>query len=231
MLISAQMSSSENDKLEPLLPLEYQLRFGKHADYRQKVWAELIRSFFQRYVPAGGSVLDVGCGWGEFINAIEATAKYAIDLNPDATKHLAQNVKFYRQDCSATWPLADCSLDVVFSSNFFEHLPSKEKLLATVNEARRCLKLGGLLICMGPNIRYVAGAYWDFFDHYLPLSDASMEELARLCGFRQVRAIKKFLPYTMAKGPQPPIYLLRCYLRLPLLWNFVGKQFLVIAQK
>jgi SAM-dependent methyltransferase len=225
------MSYSGSDNLEPLLALEYELRFAKNAAYRQKVWSELIKSFFQRYVPPAASVLDLGCGWGEFINTVQAGRKYAMDLNPDAAKHLAANTDFYLQDCSSTWPLADGSLDIVFTSNFFEHLPSKEKLVSTVTEARRCLRNGGLLICMGPNIRYLAGAYWDFFDHYLPLSDASMEELARLCGFREVQVIKKFLPYTMARGPQPPVFFLRWYLRLPFLWKIAGKQFLIIAKK
>ena len=29
---------------------------------------------------------------------------------------------------------------------------------------------------MGPNIRYLAAEYWDFYDHYLPLSHLSLEE-------------------------------------------------------
>ena len=62
-----------------------------------------------------------------------------------------------------------------FTSNFFEHLPSKDNLSATIKEANRCLKNAGLLICMGPNIKYIGGAHWDFWDHCLPLTDVSME--------------------------------------------------------
>ena len=28
----------------------------------------LIRDFFQKLVPETGTVLDLGCGWGEFVN-------------------------------------------------------------------------------------------------------------------------------------------------------------------
>ena len=213
------------------LALEYQLRFSKQAAHRKQVWAELTRSFFQRYVGRDGAVLDLGCGWGEFINSIQAGVKYAIDLNPDAPKHLAPDVTFFHQDCSSAWPLEDNSLDVVFTSNFFEHLPSKEKLVSTVREAWRCLKPNALLICMGPNIRYLANSYWDFLDHHLPLSDASIEELALLCGFREVHVTKKFLPYTMARGNQPPLLFVRWYLCWPVLWAVFGKQFLAFARK
>jgi SAM-dependent methyltransferase len=97
-------------------------------------------------IPETSTVFDLGCGWGEFINAIRADKKYAMDLNPESPEHLKPEVIFLHQDCSAPWPLEGESLDVVFTSNFFEHLPSKDRLSLTVKEARRCLKKGGLII-------------------------------------------------------------------------------------
>ena len=44
---------------------------------------------------------------------------------------------------------APTTLDVVFTSNFLEHLPDKASVERTVAEAQRCLKNGGLLICLG----------------------------------------------------------------------------------
>ena len=64
-------------------------------------------------------------------------------------------------------------LDLVFTSNFFEHLPDKSSLGRTLEEIFRCLKPGGRLVAMGPNIRFTGGSYWDFWDHYLPLTEAS----------------------------------------------------------
>jgi SAM-dependent methyltransferase len=69
-------------------------------------------------------VLDLGCGYGEFINNVPAQRKFAMDLNPESRKHLGRDIEFFEQDCSAPWPLADDSLETVFTSNFFEHLPS-----------------------------------------------------------------------------------------------------------
>jgi len=216
---------------EKQLALRYELRFARLEKYRARVWVELCRAFFQRFIKKDNTVLDLGCGWGEFINAIEAGKKYGMDLNPESPKHLNPEVQFIHQDCSTKWPLEDESLDVIFTSNFFEHLPSKDNLLATIKEANRCLKKGGSLICMGPNIKYVGGAYWDFADHYLPLSEVSMEEFLRLGGFREMKVTKRFLPYTMAKGVQPPIVFLSMYLKIPILWRLFGRQFLVFARR
>jgi SAM-dependent methyltransferase len=213
------------------LETEYRLRFERLAPYRDRVWKVLTRDFFQSYVPAGGAVLDVGCGWGEFINNIEAGKKYGIDLNPESERRLSRDVVFFKQDCSATWPLPDRSLDVVFTSNFFEHLPTKEALRATLVEARRCLKPGGTLICLGPNVKYLPGAYWDFWDHYLPLTELSMGEVLGVLGFNVVGRTARFLPYSMSQGFAPPVAFVAAYLRLPFVWRFFGRQFLVIARK
>ena len=84
-----------------------------------------------------------------------------MDLNPAARQHVAPGVQFIEQDCSQEWQLPEESLDIVFTSNFFEHLPSKQALSDTVTQAKRHLKSGGRIIAMGPNVRHIGGAYWD----------------------------------------------------------------------
>ncbi|TVR12150.1 MAG: class I SAM-dependent methyltransferase, partial [Phormidium sp. GEM2.Bin31] len=66
------------------LQQEYQRRFVKIAQYRRRVWRVLVKSYFQAKVGKNQDILDLGCGWGEFINQVEAKRKYAMDLNPDA---------------------------------------------------------------------------------------------------------------------------------------------------
>jgi SAM-dependent methyltransferase len=223
-------------KLTPLetqvdLEHEYRRRFQAVADYRDRAWKVLTRDFFQQYVPQDGTVLDLGCGWGEFISNIRARAKYGIDLNPEAEKRLASDVRFLKQDCSERWPLADGALDVVFSSNFLEHLPSKAAVRTTLAEAHRCLRLGGRLICLGPNIKYLPGAYWDFWDHCVPLTDLSLAELMEMVGFSIERRTPRFLPYSMSQGWTPPLLFLSAYLRMSAVWPLVGKQFLLLGRK
>jgi SAM-dependent methyltransferase len=220
-------TESEPDRLQRL----YQARFQKKHAYRCQVWSVLCESFFQKWVPAGGTVLDLGCGCGEFINQIKAGRKYGMDLNPDASSFLQPEVTYLQQNCSEPWPLKSDSLDVVFTSNFFEHLPDKAALGRTLDNARLSLKPGGRLICLGPNIRLLHGNYWDFWDHYLPLSDYSLAEGLEAHGFSLEKVVAKFLPYTMARGSQPPVVFLKVYLALPLAWNVLGKQFLIVAAK
>lgn len=218
-------------ELEIELEDAYGRRFGNKAEYRRRVWSILVRDYFQRYVPDEGLVLDLGCGWGEFVNQVRARSRFAMDLNPAAPNYLAGGVTFFHQDCSQRWPLEPGTLDLVFTSNFFEHLPDKAQLRATLLEAFRCLKPGGRLVCLGPNVKYVPGAYWDFWDHYLPLTEASLSEGLELVGFRMERCLPRFLPYTMATGLQPPLWTVWLYLKLPFLWRWFGKQFLLIAVK
>jgi SAM-dependent methyltransferase len=209
----------------------YAQRFSASLEYRRSVWWILVRDFFQKMVPEHASVLDLGCGYGEFINQVTAAKKIGMDLNPDSQNFLNPNVELIAQDCSMKWPIADSSLDVVFTSNFFEHLPDKASLGGTLDEIRRCLRPGaGRLIAMGPNIKRTGGAYWDFWDHYLPLTELSLKEALENRGFQMEKCLPSFLPYTMVGKRPAPLLMIRAYLRLPIVWRFLGHQFLVVAK-
>lgn len=213
------------------LKREYELRFKEIEEYREGVWRILCSDFFSKYVNPEAIVLDLGAGWGEFINNITATRKFAMDLNPGTAEHVSEGVTFLHQDCSRKWEIESETLDVIFTSNFLEHLPDKASLERTISEAGRCLKPNGLLICVGPNIKYVPGAYWDFWDHHVPLTEMSLSELLRMDGFSIEHSIGRFLPYSMSAGRTPPLFLVKLYLKMPFIWPLFGKQFLVIGRK
>jgi SAM-dependent methyltransferase len=193
------------------------------------MWHILAR-FFERWIPAEATVLDLGCGYCEFLNRIQCRRKFGMDLNPDSVL-FAENATILEQDCSKAWPVEPNSLDVVFASNFFEHLPAKAMLEATLGHALHCLKPGGRIIAMGPNIRFLPGAYWDFFDHYLPLTERSLAEILTKVGFEIERSFDRFMPYTTVGKRQYPAAAIRAYLALPVAWRFFGKQFLVLARR
>ena len=219
--------SGTQDYLEKI----YEQRFSSKEEYRRKIWKTLVSDWFNRYVPVQGSVLDLGCGYGEFINAIQASERYAMDLNPRSRQCLDPGVRLFQQDCSEQWPLQDDSLGLVFTSNFLEHLPTKEKIELTIRQACRCLRPGGQFVAIGPNVKYLPGAYWDFWDHHVPLTEVSLAEGLQLAGFRIDKIIPRFLPYTMATGRQYPVFFLRAYLRCPPIWPLWGRQFLIVASK
>src|SRR5581483_546017 len=209
----------------------YRHRFAGKQEYRLRVWSELVERVFAAWIPETATVLDLGCGYCEFINHVHAGRKFGMDLNPDAIRHAGADVTILPHDCSQAWPLPNASLDTVFTSNFFEHLPSKKHLEETLGHIFRALKPGGRLIAMGPNIRCVPGAYWDFFDHHIPLTDRSLAEALEKNGFSLGRMIPRFLPYTVSNHSEYPVALLRLYLMLPLFWPFFGHQFLIVAKK
>ena len=209
----------------------YAKRFVGRSDYRDQVWRVLVDDYFAQRIPAHASVLDLGCGHCEFINHVRSGKRFGMDLNPDSVKLAAPSVQILVQNCSQSWALPDNSLDVVFTSNFFEHLSTKRDLRDTLGQAWRCLRPGGRIIALGPNIRYLAGEYWDFYDHYLPLTELSLGEVMAEVGFTVEEQIARFLPYTMSQGGQRPVWMLRLYLRLRFAWPLFGKQFLVVAGK
>lgn len=209
----------------------YEDRFaGKHA-FRDRVWQILTKQFFSKWIAATDTVLDLGCGYCEFINNVRAVKKFGMDLNPDSVEQAANDVELILHDCSTPWPVAPGSIDVVFTSNFLEHLMDKPEVMAVLRNAYAALKPGGRFIAIGPNVRHVPGLYWDFFDHLVPLTDRSLSEALTAAGFHVEESIDKFLPYTMSGARTYPPFVLTAYLRMRPAWRILGKQFLVVAQR
>lgn len=208
----------------------YGTRFAGKTNYRDSVW-KVLAPYFGQHCACTGKVLDLGAGYCEFINNCIASEKYAMDLNPEIHRRATEEVTVLQQNCAAPWPLPADELDAVFTSNFLEHLPNKDAVLTVLGNAYISLKPGGHFVAMRPNIKYVPGAYWDFFDHYVELTEMSLAEALRACGFEIEKVFARFLPYTMSAGREYPVWMLRMYLALPAVWPMFGKQFLVIGRK
>ena len=219
---------------EPKLELDklYSQRFPESALARKHaIWKVLCSDFFNRHINHDDTVVDIGAGYCEFINNVRAGRKIAVDLNPDVRRFAAPNVHVINESCTAIRELASGSVDVVFMSNFLEHLPSKDLVLDTFRECRRILRPGGRVLVLQPNIRFVGGEYWDYFDHHTPLTERSLVEALELVGLEPTTVIAKFLPYTTkSRLPQAP-WLVQLYLKVPLAWRVLGKQAFVVAIK
>jgi SAM-dependent methyltransferase len=215
------------------LDVLYSNRFSpEELAFKARVWSILWRRVFSSFIRPEDVLLDVGGGYCELVNVATARRRIVVDLNPDTRGRAAPGVEVLTQSADDISSLADGSVTVAFTSNFFEHLPSREVLGRVVAEMHRVLAPGGLLLAMGPNIRFMPDTYWDFFDHQLPLSDRSVCELLVSGGFSLERVVPRFLPATTKLGlPQWP-WLVEAYLSLrPLSSALVGKQFLVVARK
>jgi hypothetical protein len=120
---------------------------------------------------------------------------------------------------------------VVFTSNFLEHLPDKAALEQLLDQVLLSLKPGGRYLIMGPNLLYLPGQYWDFYDHHLGLTHLSLCEALALRGFEIEQCVDRFLPYTTQGALPTHPALVRAYLAFPPAWKFFGKQFFIVARK
>ncbi|MGH8075970.1 MAG: methyltransferase domain-containing protein, partial [Lysobacter sp.] len=133
--------------------------------------------------------------------------------------------------CTEIASIPDASVDCVFMSNFLEHLPNKALVLNTLQECHRILKQGGRVMVLQPNIRFLPGEYWDFFDHHTPLTDRSLAEGVALAGFAVTTCIPRFLPYTTKSSLPKSPWLISLYVKVPLAWRILGKQAFVVGTK
>jgi SAM-dependent methyltransferase len=209
----------------------YARRFAGTLSRRDQVWRVICRVALQPWIPTGSAVLDLGGGYGEFIHHVSAREKFLVDLNPDARAHAGKDVRVLTGTLDRFEGELAGKVDVIFSSNFLEHLPTKDVLVETVRACRRILRPTGRLILMGPNYRFLSAEYWDFLDHHLALSDRTIAELLDLVGFRVLHRRARFLPYTFKQALPSHPALVAAYLRLPLAQAIFGRQFLFVAEK
>ena len=210
----------------------YRARFNpEEIEKKNRLWRILCSDFFQKFIPEESAVLDIGAGYCEFINNIKARSKYAVDLNEDTRSFANPDVELFSCSAAHIDGLADNSVDVVFMSNFLEHLKSKQEVLEVLAEIHRVCRLGGHVLILQPNIRYVNQQYWDFFDHHTPLSDRSLAEALKMTGFEIDKIYPRFLPYTTKSALPQYDLVVKLYLRVAPVWRLLGKQAFVVGQK
>lgn len=207
----------------------YGRRFADEHEMRTDLWEVLCQDFFQKFVPEDATVLDVAAGHCEFINNIRAGRRIAVDLNPDVVIRAADGVETHICRSDEMTPLETASVDRVFISNFFEHVP-REVIVSTLEEVRRVLRPDGKLMVLQPNVRYCGKDYWMFLDHITPVDDRALVEAFKMTGFDVELNIARFLPYTtksrLPSGPR----LVKLYLKVPLAWKVMGAQAFMVGR-
>lgn len=207
----------------------YKNRFDNKLAQRKKLWETLCKYYFQKYVKKSDTVVDLPAGYCEFINSIDCKKKIAIDLNPEVKLRANKDVEVILSNSNKLPKRLNSVANIVFVSNFFEHLKDETELLITLTEIRKVLKKDGKLLILQPNIRLVGGSYWDYLDHSLPLTEKSIIEALELTGFKLEYLKTRFLPFsTDGKLPISPL-LIRLYLMFPPIQFILGKQSFFIA--
>ena len=210
----------------------YSKRFDDKQNIRkQQIWGVLCRHYFQQFIPDQGIVMDIAAGNCEFINSIEAKEKIAVDVNSDIHNFAGNNVTVINDTFFNIHKHIEKKCDAIFASNIFEHLNNKEEVISAIDICYQSLVGGGRLLILHPNIKYTGGAYWDFIDHKIPLTDKALIEVGELCGFRIIKNVPQFLPYTTKSSiPQHPFFVF-LYLKMPFAWKIFGKQSFLVMEK
>jgi SAM-dependent methyltransferase len=208
----------------------YEYRFrGIDQGRRDDVWVA-VAPMLHELLGRPERVLDPAAGRCEFINAVPAAERWAVDAVDYEEGVAREGTRLIVSEIMA----ADLPREYfggVFVSNFLEHLLSQEAVAAFLEKMRDCTAPGGRIAIMGPNFRYCVKEYFDFADHTVVLTERAVEEHLYAAGFEIREVHPRFLPYTFTgRLPSHPA-LVRAYLRLPLAWRILGKQFLVVAER
>jgi SAM-dependent methyltransferase len=180
---------------------------------RRGIWREIVR-YVARDAPGAGTVLELGAGYCDFINQFPAPHRLAFDLNPEMKRHAAPGVDLRVEDCTALPGIAPGSVDLVFASNFLEHLdaPALATLLGAV---ARVLRPGGRLALLQPNYLRCRDHYFDDPTHKTIFHHRNMAAALTPHGLQVVKLVPGLLPFSMkSRGPKWPL-LVRLYMRSP----------------
>ena len=102
----------------------YAQRFDdEDAERKNELW-RAICGYLQRFVPRDGAVLDLACDRGDFIRNIDARERWACDVR-NVAQYLPEPISFVQTDGLAiAEALPTGHFDLVFMSNYLEHLQS-----------------------------------------------------------------------------------------------------------
>jgi SAM-dependent methyltransferase len=194
---------------------------------RDVLWEALWRYHFSSQIRPEDCVLDLGCGYGNFINQVVARRRIALDSWPAFTQHLAPGVEAVIGDVTELGMLPDRAIDFAFASNLFEHL-SQAQCARVLDQLRSKLSARGKLTLLQPNYRYAYREYFDDYTHIAVYSHLSLTDFLVANGYEVLSVRPRFLPLTIkSRLPVSPL-LIRAYLASPL--KPMGKQMLLCAQ-
>ncbi|TGE27179.1 class I SAM-dependent methyltransferase [Hymenobacter metallicola] len=212
----------------------YQYRFqNTNAAKKQVVWQELANWLYSGYLKQPQSVLDPAGGMCEFINAIPAADKWTIDMEGEFIRKYAHSSVTVRVGNNLEVDIPQDHFEAVFISNFLEHLDTQFQVADLLGRMYASMKKGGRIVIMGPNFKHTYKEYFDFADHTVILTELGVAEHLYGAGFNIVKVIDRFFPLSFRSGGYLPVTPLtvKTYLNMPLAWRFMGKQFLVVAEK
>lgn len=199
-----------------------------NSNGREKVWIEII-NYLQNYIKDKNSILDLGCGYCDFINNVPIKKKIAVDKYIDPKPYADKDVISLFGDYNLIdKKVKNESLDIVFASNFFEHITDQEleNYIKIINQK---LKKNGLIILIQPNFKLCYKSYFDDYTHKKVWSDTSLTEFFKSKNFSIILSKPRFMPLTIKSKLPKSRLLIRAYLYSPI--KPLAGQMLIIGKK
>lgn len=149
--------------------------------YPHKLAAHLVKEY-NLY----GSILDLGCGRGEYLNGFMAAGLegYGRDLHTATARKIAPTATILMQDIeSPDWYGRE--YDTVFLKSVIEHTRRPDEVLF---KSFKALKHKGRIIVMTPNWQVCYKTFYGDCTHHTPFTVNGLGQLLRLTGFKQVES-------------------------------------------
>lgn len=195
---------------------------------RKVVWRE-IANHLSRFITGSAAVLELGAGYCDWINQVQAKERVATDLWDGITRYAGVGVRCVVGDVvQVLRSLSPQQFDAILASNFFEHFNHAE-LDSLLEHVRERLQREGVLIVIQPNFTYAYRQYFDDYTHRAVFTAVSLPAFLRSKGFEIVRVVPRFLPLTMKSRLPKWRWLVRAYLWSP--FRPLAGQMLIVARK
>jgi hypothetical protein len=193
---------------------------------REIVWNALWRYHFRKIISPDFCVLDLGSGYGDFINTVQARRRIALDAWEGFAEHLRPGIEPIVANVTQLDAIEEGSVDFAFASNLFEHIGQAD-FARVLDQLRGKLSSRGSLTILQPNYRYAYREYFDDYTHVAVYSHISLADFLAAQGWKTVEVRPRFLPLTVkSRLPISPA-LIGLYLASP--FKPLGKQMLIRA--
>lgn len=170
--------------MQNYLSVHYGAAAKPFTEYPVKLCQYLVSRFD---LAAVSTVLDVGCGRGEFLHGFKRAGLLprGLDIVRFPEKYLEDfevQIANFEQE---RFPFTDGSFDVVFSKSVIEHLHNPENF---IKECRRVLKPGGRIIVMTPDWQSHRYVFYGDHTHVQPYVKAGLVRALEMYGFNSAQA-------------------------------------------
>jgi SAM-dependent methyltransferase len=193
---------------------------------RDVIWQSLWRYHFSKLISSEDCVLDLGSGYGNFINNVVARRRIAVDSWERFREYLDPQVESVVADVTQLDFIESGAVDFAFASNLFEHL-SYDTASHVLEILKAKLSANGTLNILQPNYRYAYREYFDDYTHVSIFSHISLADFLKINGFDIVEMRPRFLPLTVKSRMPISPWLIKVYLASPI--KPLAKQMLVRA--